>query len=63
MTDGVAGSTEVAALRARAHLGAIASGAAHDERGAAKVARVALFDEALLAAMRARFAELRMVAK
>jgi hypothetical protein len=63
MTDGVGGATEAAALAAREKLGAIAGGAARDEHGAGRVARVALFDEALLAALRARFAELRMVAK
>ncbi len=63
MTDGVGGATEAAALAAREKLGAIAGGASRDEHGAGRVARVALFDEALLAALRARFAELRMVVK
>jgi hypothetical protein len=63
MTDGVGGTTVEAALAAREKLGAIAGGAARDERGSGRVARVALFEEALLSAMRARFAELRAVTK
>jgi hypothetical protein len=63
MVDGVGGATEAAALAAREKLATIAGGDSRDEHGAGRVARVALFDEALLAALRARFAELRMVTK
>ncbi len=63
MTDGVGAATVEASLAAREKLGAIAGGAARDEHGAGRVARVALFEEALLGALRARFAELRTVTK
>lgn len=52
-----------AALDARATVAALAPGAAHDEHVAARLAKAALFEEALLGAMRARIAELRGVAK
>jgi hypothetical protein len=55
--------TAQASLAARDHLEHLAPAAAHDQRAGARVARAALFEEALLGALRARFAELRTVAK
>jgi hypothetical protein len=55
--------TAEAALVARADVERAARGAARDARGAAGLARAALFDEALLGALKARFAELRSVAR
>jgi hypothetical protein len=55
--------TAQTALAARADVERAARAAAHDERGAAALARAALFDEALLNALKARFAELRTVAR
>lgn len=55
--------TASAALAARAGVERAAQAAARDERGAAALARSALFEEALLGALKARFAELRTVAK
>lgn len=55
--------TELAALAARDRVEIAAQAAARDERGAAGLARSALFEEALLGALKARFAELRTVAK
>lgn len=52
-----------AALAAREHVERLAPGAAHDERASARLAKAALFEEALLGALRAHFAELRTVAK
>lgn len=52
-----------AALAARAELERLAPTAARDERAAARVAKAALFQEALLGAIRARLAEVRTVAK
>jgi len=52
-----------AALGARAAVERLAPDAAHDEHAAARLAKAALFEEALLGAMRARIAELRSVAK
>ena len=57
------GPTEAAALAARDRLDLAAKAPARDERSAATVARAALFEEALLGALRAHFAELRTVAK
>jgi hypothetical protein len=51
------------ALAARADVERAARTAAHDERGAATLARAAVFEEALLAALKARFAELRTAAR
>jgi hypothetical protein len=51
------------ALAARRTVEDAARAAARDERGAASLARAALFDEALLNALKARFAELRSVAR
>lgn len=56
-------STADAALSAREDVARAAGRASHDERGAAALARAALFDEALLGALKARFAELRSVAR
>jgi hypothetical protein len=55
--------TAQAALAARADVERAARGASHDDRAAASLARAALFDEALLGALKARFAELRSVAR
>jgi hypothetical protein len=52
-----------AALAARAAVERLAPGVATDEHAAARLAKAALFEEALLGAMRARIAELRGVAK
>ena len=52
-----------AALAAREHVEQLAPGAAHDERASARLARAALFQEALLGALRAHAAELRTVAR
>ena len=52
-----------AALAARSAVERLARGVAADEHAAARLARAALFEEALLGAMRARIAELRGVAK
>ncbi len=56
-------TTTDAALAARDRLGAAGRLAAMNERLMAPVARTAVFEEALLAALRARFTELRSVAK
>lgn len=55
--------TADAALAARARVDDAAALAARDQRGAAALARAAIFEEALLGALRARFAELRTVAR
>jgi hypothetical protein len=55
--------TASAALAARERLGTLARGAAGNEHAMASVARTALFEEALLGALRAHFSELRAVAK
>jgi hypothetical protein len=52
-----------AALAARDAVARLAPSVAHDEHAAARLAQAALFGEALLGAIRARFAELRGVAK
>ncbi len=57
------GSTAAAALAARDHLERLAGEPARDERGSALVAKAALFEEALLGALKARFAELRTAAR
>jgi hypothetical protein len=57
----IGSGTEAAATAARASLAA--AGAPATERGMAQVARRALFDEALLGALKARVAELKAVAK
>jgi hypothetical protein len=56
-------TTMTAALDARDRLGAASRLAGQNERMMAPVARAAVFEEALLAALRARFNELRSVAK
>jgi hypothetical protein len=56
-------TTTSAALAARDRLGAASRLAETNERMMAPVARAAVFEEALLAALRARFNELRSVAK
>jgi hypothetical protein len=55
--------TEAAALAARDRLGVLAKEPTRDERSAARVAKSAIFEEALLGALKARLAELRMVAR
>jgi hypothetical protein len=55
--------TAQAALAARARVEEAAALAARDQRGAAPLARAAIFEEALLGALKARFAELRSVAR
>jgi hypothetical protein len=52
-----------AALAAREHVLRLAPDAARDERSAGRLAKAALFEEALLGAIRAHAAALRMVAK
>ena len=61
-SDSVTAATE-AALAARERVALYAGQTAHDQRAAARFANAALFEEALLGALRARFAELRTVAK
>jgi hypothetical protein len=48
---------------ARGQIERLAPGAAHDQRSAARLARAALFEEALLGALKAHLAELRTVAR
>jgi hypothetical protein len=55
--------TESAALAARDRLDVLAKAPARDERGAARIAKAAIFEEALLGALKARLAELRTVAR
>jgi hypothetical protein len=55
--------TAGAALAARDRVEQAATVAARDQRGAAALAQAALFEEALLGALRARFAELRTAAR
>ena len=55
--------TASAALAARDRIASLAPGIGRDERVSAKLAQAAIFEEALLAALKARFAELRLVAK
>ncbi|HTD32908.1 MAG TPA: hypothetical protein VK665_04570 [Candidatus Elarobacter sp.] len=63
MTNDPIFPTGGAALDARRQLESLAPGAARDERASARLARAALFQEALLGALRAHVAELRTVAK
>ncbi len=56
-------SSAGAALAARDRVEQLAYGAGRDERASAKLAKAALFEEALLSALKARFAELRLVAR
>jgi hypothetical protein len=51
------------ALAARERVERFAPDAARDERAAARLARAALFEEALLGAIKAHVSELRTVAK
>ena len=51
------------ALAAREHVERLAPEAARDERAAARLARAALFEEALLGAVKAHLGELHTVAK
>jgi hypothetical protein len=55
--------TSDAALAARSQIEHLAPGAAQDQRSAARLARAALFEEALLGALKAHLAELRTVAR
>ncbi|HEY0394352.1 MAG TPA: hypothetical protein VGD01_07630 [Candidatus Elarobacter sp.] len=63
MTNDAMFPTGQAALAARERLERLAPDAARDERAAARVARAAVFQEALLGALRAHVAELRTVAR
>ncbi len=63
MTDDPLGPSAGAALAARAAVERLAPGVARDEHASARLAKAALFEEALLGAMRARIAELRGIAK
>jgi hypothetical protein len=63
MTNDPIFPTGEAALEARRRLEVLAPGAAHDERASARLAQAALFQEALLGALRAHVAELRAVAR
>jgi hypothetical protein len=51
------------ALAARERVEQLAPDAARDERASARLARAALFEEALLGALKAHLAELRTVAR
>lgn len=55
--------TEAAALAARDGVAHAARRAVHDDRASAAFAQAALFEEALLGELKARFAELRAAAK
>jgi hypothetical protein len=55
--------TQTAALAARDRLDVLAKQPARDERSAARIAASALFQEALLGALKSRFAELRTAAR
>jgi hypothetical protein len=59
----MANSVGSEALAARAALTHLARGGAVDEPRMAKIAQAAIFEEALLSAVHARFNELRTVAK
>jgi len=61
-SDSVASIAD-SAIAAREQVAANATGAAQDQRAAARFASAALFEEALINAVRARFAELRAVSK
>jgi len=63
MELGTVTNTATAALAARDRLGAASRLATQNEGMTAPLARAAVFEEALLAALRARFNELRSVAK
>jgi len=63
MTTDPIDSTAGASLAARERVARLAPTAAHDERTAARLAQAALFEEALLGALRAHIAELRTVAR
>lgn len=56
-------TTEAAAADARERLTAQARGGAPGERAMAGIAKTAIFEEALLAAIKARLSELKTVAK
>ncbi|HEY4442036.1 MAG TPA: hypothetical protein VGN14_16380 [Candidatus Elarobacter sp.] len=58
-----AGPAADASLAARQDVERLAPRAATDERSSARLAQAALFEEALLASLRARFAELRIVTR
>lgn len=59
----IGNATASAARTARSTLSHLAHGANVDEPGMAKIAQTAIFEEALLGALHARFNELRSVAK
>jgi len=63
MIFNVGTATEAAAAAARDRLTAQTLGGAPSERGMAGIATTAIFEEALLAAIKARLGELKTVAK
>jgi hypothetical protein len=63
MTNDPIFPTAGAALAARESVERLAPGASRDERGSARLAKAAIFEEALLGALRAHAAALRSVAK
>jgi hypothetical protein len=63
MTNDPIFPTADAALAARERVEQLAPQASRDERGAARLAKAAIFEEALLGALRAHAAALRSVAK
>lgn len=63
MGPDTATTTTAAALAGRERLAELARGGAASEGAMAKIARAAIFEDALLGAVRAHFNELRTVAK
>jgi hypothetical protein len=63
MTIDTGAMTEAAALAARERLTEQTRAGALSERGMAGIAKTAIFEEALLAAIKARLGELKAVAK
>ncbi len=63
MTIDTGANTEAAALAARDRLTEQTRSGATTERGMAGIATTAIFEEALLAAIKARLAELKAIAK
>lgn len=63
MTIDNGAATEAAVIAARERLTEQTRGGAPSERGMAGIAKTAIFEEALLAAIKARLSELKTVAK
>ena len=63
MTTNAGDSIEGAALAARNRVGLLGGEPVKNERGSAALAQAALFDEALLGALKARFGEIRSAAR